>query len=427
MYYVINTASALVDTTIIAIFLHGLFQNYDKRLAVVRLAFGLCWLAFTIILVVPMVTPLRLALGMGLFLILGRYLFRPKWLKLLLSALLLGVIVLLTNVMSLWLFGAFGQTLQSLQVYGNGRLFYLALITLGRLFLVFIVIKVSRWRKEQDSLLNTVPILLCQVFSVFITYVLMHGSQGKPTLLTLDFIISVTAILFINIVIFLYVERVKAAGEIKKQNALAEQLYGFKLEYFEQVRDDQEMTRALWHDIKKYLNTMNVLMNRNDIEQAQECITQVNELFGTIGNVVDVGNTILSAVLNHSVQKAHHQNIETVLDVKVQPDLAVPAADLSVIIGNTFDNAIEACAPLPQEARRINIRMWQEGQQFSYEIKNLYDKWHTPKTEKKIHGFGLKNVTRCVDKYKGTMIVDASDQEYTVTVQIQCPPVAAWG
>jgi sensor histidine kinase regulating citrate/malate metabolism len=240
-----------------------------------------------------------------------------------------------------------------------------------------------------------------------------------------DFIIGSVGILYINVIIFVFVERIKAVSEIKKQNALAEQQYKSKLEYFEQIRDDQAETRALWHDIRKYLNTMNDLMNRNDIVHARECIGQVSELFEDIGKVVDVGNTVVSAVLNHSVQKARRMNIDTDLDVRVKPDLKISAADLSVIIGNTFDNAIEAVAELPGANKRITIQLIEKGAMLFYEITNPYDPGaSSPKKNQKQHGFGLKNVRRCVDKYRGAMSLSPERGEFKVSVHLNIPTEA---
>jgi sensor histidine kinase regulating citrate/malate metabolism len=103
--------------------------------------------------------------------------------------------------------------------------------------------------------------------------------------------------------------KIKEVGEIRRQNELADLQYQLKVDYFNQIKEDQANTRALWHDIRKYLNTMNELMSRNDIDNARECITQVTDLFEGIGNVVDVGNTIISAVLNASIQKARRMNM----------------------------------------------------------------------------------------------------------------------
>jgi sensor histidine kinase regulating citrate/malate metabolism len=226
-------------------------------------------------------------------------------------------------------------------------------------------------------------------------------------------------------VIFIYIERIKEVGEMRRQNELADLQYQLKVDYFNQIKEDQANTRALWHDIRKYLNTMNELINRNDIENARECISQAAELFDGLGNVVDVGNTIVSAVLNASIQKARRMNIKTDLDIRVRPDLDISAADLSVIIGNTVDNAIEACRVLEEDQRRISIQLIQKAVLLYYKISNPYRKrdsrFEREEKDAKLHGYGLKNVRRCIDKYNGTMNITAGGTHFTVSIHINIP------
>jgi sensor histidine kinase regulating citrate/malate metabolism len=253
-------------------------------------------------------------------------------------------------------------------------------------------------------------------------YLAVHN---EATRLTWSFVIGAVGILYINIIIFLYVERVKEVSEMRRQNELADLQYQLKVDYFNQIKEDQADTRALWHDIKKYLNTMNELISRNDIDHARECITHVQDLFNGIGNVVDVGNTVISAVLNASIQKARRMNIETALDIRVKPDLNISAADLSVIVGNTVDNAVEACAELEDGQKKISIQLIQKGALLYYEIKNPYKK-QDPETDEeeknpKLHGYGLKNVRRCIDRYKGTMNIHSGDTHFVVSIHMNIP------
>jgi uncharacterized membrane protein YeiB len=160
----------------------------------------------------------------------------------------------------------FGIPAESLSVYGNARILFIVLSKLVQFFFIFLVIRLSKWRRSHDSLVEAIPLLLCQVFSVFICDFIYRTLVNTETQLTWTFIVGAVGILYINIVIFVYVERIKEAGEIMRQNELADLQYQLKVDYFDQIKEDQAETRALWHDIKKYLNTMNELMSLNDIK-----------------------------------------------------------------------------------------------------------------------------------------------------------------
>ena len=76
-------------------------------------------------------------------------------------------------------------------------------------------------------------------------------------------------------------------------------------------------------------------------------------------------------MLQHT--KARRMNIKTDLDIRVRPDLDISAADLSVIIGNTVDNAIEACRVLEEDQEDIDPAH-QKAVLLYYKISNPYRK-----------------------------------------------------
>jgi hypothetical protein len=425
VFIAVEITSAILEMLVLSIYLKGLYQDYSKSIFVVWISYtvagiGLCLLSIFSFSVMMRLTYIFLALF-----ILSVFLFDAKWMNGFYGALLLCVINVIVDYTISGLMLSFGLHADTLKIYGNNRVLYIVLAKLVQLFFIFLVIRLTKRKKSQDSLIEAVPLLLCQVFSVFVCYFMYLAVRNDEALLSWSFIIGAAGILYINIVIFMYVERVKEVGEMKRQNEMADLQYQLKVDYFNQVKEDQANTRALWHDIRKYLNTMNELMSRNDIDHTRECICQVTDLFDGLGNVVDVGNTVVSAVLNASIQKTRRMNIETTLDIRVRPELNISAADLSVIIGNTVDNAIEACKLLEEGQRKISIQLIQKGALLYYEIRNPYKK-QDPESEQeerssKLHGYGLKNIRRCIDKYKGTMSVEANDTSFIVSVHINIP------
>ena len=80
---------------------------------------------------------------------------------------------------------------------------------------------------------------------------------------------------------------------MRRQNELADLQYQLKVIISIRLRRIRPIPGHSGTIYRKYLNTMNELINRNDIENARECISQQPSLFDGLGNVVDVGNTIV--------------------------------------------------------------------------------------------------------------------------------------
>ena len=132
-------------------------------------------------------------------------------------------------------------------------------------------------------------------------------------------------------------------------------------------------------------------------------------MLDSISCVVDVNNRIVSVILNEYFQIAKNSDISIEIDVQVPPELFVTAADLYVLIGNTLDNAIEACMELPVEQRKIELKLKKHNDILFYEVSNPYFERYLRRVRGNYHGFGLKNVTKCVEKYNGK--VDISKEK----------------
>lgn len=137
-------------------------------------------------------------------------------------------------------------------------------------------------------------------------------------------------------------------------------------------------------------------------------------MLDSISQVVDVNNRVVSVILNEYVQSARAFHIELELDVQIPEVLFVTAADLYVLIGNTMDNAIEACQSVPEEDRKITLKLKTHNNILFYEISNPFREEHLHRVRNNYHGYGLKNVERCVEKYNGAMEASKKSETFCI-------------
>ena len=112
------------------------------------------------------------------------------------------------------------------------------------------------------------------------------------------------------------------------------------------------------------------------------------------------------------------------------PDsLAIEAFDLGIVLNNALDNAIEACRrQAGQEVREIRFHSYIKGRMFFLTVENTYDKAAlrfrdgrpvTAKEEEELHGLGMNNMQKCVEKYYGTMQYETGDERFVLTLMLQ--------
>lgn len=220
--------------------------------------------------------------------------------------------------------------------------------------------------------------------------------------------------LYINIVVIYYANRITVQERERREQELAEHHYAMQQEYYTQFRIQQEETRALWHDISKFLRAAKA-------EGSGNAYAQVEQMLESVVPVVDVDNRVVSIILNEYAQECKSMGIVLELDIRVPQELFVTAVDLYVLIGNTMDNAIRAVEELPGEDRKISVKLKTHNQILFYEIENTYSEKQSAHSRGKIHGYGLQNVKRCVERYNGTVEITHRESTFQVVAHLNCP------
>lgn len=297
---------------------------------------------------------------------------------------------------------------------GKARAIYIIfakIVNLVELLIAGAVLGKNRGPLKAQQLLPLIP---CQLVSLGICQVLYQTSKYNDDL-SGSFILVLFGLMYMNAVMIGFITAISAQAVLKHEKELEDQQFSLQQDYYAQLQREQTELHALWHDIHKYLVAMEALIEGEGKHRAQEAFDMISSDFKRIGSTVDVGNHELNVILNHSVQKARNEGIPIHLQVSVPSKLSVSAVDLSVIIGNTVDNAIEAKGPVEDAEYSIHILCRQQNNMLFYSIKNpLCPEVGRKKTG--IHGYGLKNVQRCVEKYHGTCSVTQENGFYQVDI-----------
>lgn len=226
------------------------------------------------------------------------------------------------------------------------------------------------------------------------------------------------SLLYINLIMCAFVETLNRSHEREREEKTARQQLELQKNYYLDIMERQEETRRLWHDIKKYMASMESLVANENREEAQKCLEQIQSVFSGIANAVDTGNKQIDSILAYGMKKAGELGVTIRPEIWVDSRMNFPATDLFVIIGNTLDNAIEACCQIEEEsARVVSIVIHQKNHLLLYEVSNPYNgkKLQRPGN---VHGYGLKNVEACVARNNGLMDISKKHGIFAVSIQL---------
>ena len=171
--------------------------------------------------------------------------------------------------------------------------------------------------------------------------------------------------------------------------------------------ESQNRVRALRHDMKNHILALQVLVQRKEVEEANQYLDSMKNFMTNPEEYVKTGNDMVDSLLNYKIQKANEVLNVVETKISIPEQLRLHSFDLNVLLGNLLDNAIDASMQTENKKLKITIKLdkgilflniCNSCQRIVYGRKNFLE---TTKEDKVNHGIGLKNVHRIVEKYHG--------------------------
>lgn len=187
------------------------------------------------------------------------------------------------------------------------------------------------------------------------------------------------------------------------------------------MQNIMEQIRGERHDFYKHLSSLQQMLTQEQYGGAQKYVNELCEERNIISAkiIADTGNYTLDSILNYEYERAKSEKAEIVYDCEVPKELELSPKDMSIILMNLLDNAIEAVRK--EEEKKITCKIVYRKPQLLIRVTNpcTGETGTFGKTTKKNaveHGYGLKNVEKVTDQYLGTMKVERKKDEFDVKI-----------
>ena len=195
--------------------------------------------------------------------------------------------------------------------------------------------------------------------------------------------------------------------------------------HYREVENMYRQIRGWRHDYRNHIQMMKVLAANGDMDALKVYLDELDTDLNTVDTVVKTGNPMADAILNSKISLARSRNIPTQVDAHIPVKLKMSELDLCCIIGNLFDNAMEASMALPEEKRMIRVYMDMKGTQLYISFTNFTAAKKLSKVGKSFktskgegHGFGLVRIDDIVSRYDGYLSRNSEDGAFTTEILI---------
>lgn len=210
---------------------------------------------------------------------------------------------------------------------------------------------------------------------------------------------------------------------------LKENEYKRQMFYVENTQDMLKSINSQRHDFNNHINCLYGLLKLNKVKEAQEYIERLADELNEFNIVVDAGNPVLTALLNTKLMVAQREKVYMEAEVNLPEEMGIESIDLSIIMGNLLDNALEACKKVDNEHKYIEIDMGIKSSNLIIKICNSKSNdvkvdfsnangSFTSKEDASNHGFGLNNIRQAVDKYHGIVKFEDNGEFFIANIAI---------
>lgn len=238
------------------------------------------------------------------------------------------------------------------------------------------------------------------------------------------YIIVTVYILFLAVYYLLYIQAnaiVEKYGLEKRQLLMAQQE---KLWESELIRQKEKASLAFQqkHDMRHHNSVIMGLLQNGKTEHLKSYLISHGAGLDTGTSNTFSSNPIANSIINLYAGRAEEENIRTDFHVSLPESIAIDNIDLTCVLGNALENALEGCLRLPGDAEKeIILTMKYFDNRLRIQVENtctteIIFEGELPVTQKEGGGTGTKSILYTAERYDGTAGFSVSEGKFITQI-----------
>ncbi len=329
------------------------------------------------------------------------------------------VFVLCTELLITFLFGFVSNFVEPFIIYSVQMLFVITITLL-------IVKRLYVFKNDSYITLTSREWLTLTVISMCSLAILLVNLYKKDKdiasineYMNIQFVIMVVCLLVMNIaILFLYQKLLEFTNNKLKTQLIEKQI----LEY-EKRFQNQKKIHYLRHDIKNILVTIRGFIMSKSTTKAENYINTIIESHA-MSNESITGHIVIDAICSEKIEEAKKRGVSIIKNIVIPYDMPLEGKELelSLILGNVLDNALEEVVTLKNQTERwIEIEMRYYNNNLIIRVMNPTKKikelfYSSEKNALNARGNGINIIKMFVEKLNGTVTFDQSNQVFKVVI-----------
>ena len=284
-----------------------------------------------------------------------------------------------------------------------------------------LLVRILKSKKKPLNGFQWIIQLSCFVISFLIANSLWSISL-KHNEMRLDFLFAYIMIALLNILLYVLLNKMQNDNITREEYNLLKANLSAQEKLVLEARTRYSEIKTMRHDIKHYFSTAADLISNGKPEKAKEYIESViDKKISTTVAGVDTGSAIVDAVINDNLARCAEKGITTKCLIDTQ-FVSENDVDVSILLSNLLDNAIEGCSNVDRPVIEITMETKKSLTQISVSnsisesvLENNPD-LETSNSDKSLHGFGIKSVKSIVRSHNGRIDFMENNGKFIVEI-----------
>ncbi len=307
---------------------------------------------------------------------------------------------------------------------------YITLISILAKTIEFILFVCLKWKfsKNKEFYQLDKKVWYRFIFSSFLTIIilliLLSDYQGTD----IARVIMAFGLMLLNI-LFYY-----SMWDIVKSERKSQEFYLIQEKAKGQIALYNNMEKAFLeqrgsaHEFKNHMASIQGLLEGNNVKSALDYIEDIANRTRSKDTLTKTGNTIIDIIVSQKYQEARQNNITFVMILDRLDEFSMSEADTTILLSNLLNNAIEGCIEIEKlEDRIIKIKFIKKENTYFLRIANktkapidiINQIAITTKSNKEIHGIGMRNIKEIIEKYNAEGMCEFIDGWFVYTIVVK--------
>lgn len=233
-------------------------------------------------------------------------------------------------------------------------------------------------------------------------------------------------LLFMSLLLYIFL--LGRSKEINSQLKEKEKIHELEALEYKNLIDTTKSLREMKHDINIHLNVMQSMITDCTKEELLEYIEKYHQTLEQTHKFISTGNVAIDCIVSSKIDTANSMGFLVDFSIIVPEDFPLDSLSTSSLLGNLWNNAIEACKKVllqkPNSKPHIHFYIKPFKDSISIHIENSFDgnvkkdsKGNYLSTKKESgHGIGLSRVKDIVENISGYLQIHYNNNLFCVHI-----------